>query len=161
MVLEKASGLECALEESGSSALSLLLVEEGWSNGEPLDTITELVRNREEYVIIITDGKPELQAAARFLQENPGGLVGFSRNNLELVVLEAQDVKSALSIYYKHPLDVALIVAEKRGLETSGRRIKYLLEYFDHLVWTGVVDAYTLRDMQTPSSSGQMVKRID
>ncbi|MBI2581020.1 hypothetical protein HYV85_04410 [Candidatus Woesearchaeota archaeon] len=114
-----------------------------------------------EYVLVITDRKKELEAAALYLQKNLAGMVKKPRNGLELIVLAVPDVQSALNLYSENPFDVALVVAEKRGLETSGRRFKYVIEEFDHLVFTGVVDAYTKRDASAPKGAGSRVTAIE
>lgn len=114
-----------------------------------------------EFVLYITDGKPEHQKAAAHLQENLGRMVGQSKQGLEFVVQQVPDVLSALTTFKENPLDVVLIVADKRGPETSGWRIKYAINQFDHLVWTGVIDAYTVRDVNTPKGTGHRVTEIN
>ncbi len=147
-------------EEEAGIALESLIAENG-NHGEELLTLPTVQRGNKEYVVVVTDGRPELQAAADYLQQTLSGLVKLPKNSLELIVLQVPNVDVALQTYYEHPLDVALIVAEKRGPVSSGRRIKYVLDEFDHLVWTGVVDAYTVRDIKTPKSVGERVTEID
>ena len=129
--------------------------------------------NSKEYVIFVTDGNPELQAAANYLQEHVGVIRTYlqerekrSRSGKQpqlptVEILPIPDVNAAIRAFYANPIDVALIIAQKRGPETSGRRIRYLLEDFDHLVWTGVVDAYTVRDAGRPNDTGYRVNEIN
>lgn len=115
----------------------------------------------EEYILFVTEGIPELKAAALYLQENLERLIKTEKIYPKALVLNVPDVSSAIHAYYNNPLDVALIIAQKKGQNASGSRIAYLLDSFDRPSLTKVIDPYILRNLQAPMSLGRRAAKVN
>lgn len=116
--------------------------------------ISDIGVKRREYVPFVTDGRKELQAAAQYLQERLGQQ---QREGLELTVQQFPDPLSAVNFWRRHPLEVPLIIVDKRYPEAqTGTALKIFHSEVDPKLWTAVINPYTVR-----SQSASPVETID
>ncbi len=98
-----------------------------------------------EYILFVTDGSEEIQAAADYLREKISITPRQPKDRLELVVQSVPDFDSAIQFWKEFVLETLLVVADKRTRESTGVRFKIIQSDADHETYTGVVDAYTVR----------------
>ncbi|MBI3037061.1 hypothetical protein HYY73_04930 [Candidatus Woesearchaeota archaeon] len=112
-------------------------------NGKHQPTSDNGVKRR-EYIPFVTDDKKELQVAADYLQERLGQQ---QREGLELTVLQFPDPLSAVNFWKQHPLEVPLIIADKRYPESpTGTALKIFHSEIDPKLWTAIINPYTVRN---------------
>lgn len=98
-----------------------------------------------EYILVITDGQEDLQAAARYLQENVWRIKQQKNRGLDLVLEAVPNVSLAIDFLSQHLFSTSLVIAQKTLPESSGTRFGYVLSNFDHAILTLVIDPYTIR----------------
>ncbi len=134
--------------------------EEGGRNGHESGKAeqTPPVRKHQqrEYILFITDEIPEMKAAANYVHERLS--TRQPKSGLELVVQQVPDFDSAIQFWKDFVLETPLVVADKRTRESTGVRFKIIQSDTDHEIFTGVVDAYTVR---TREGNAYKVQDID
>ncbi len=146
MVTGRISNLESLLEEgNGHSAITTQQA------ASPRDY------QRKEYILFITDATEEIEEAANYVQEKLRTL-RQPKSGLELIVEKVPDFNSAIDFWKEHLWDIPVIVADKRTRDSTGSRIKLVHSDVDHEIFTGVIDAYTVR---TPDGRDYKAQKID